>query len=39
MDIDNQKGYWDKVAEIKTFTHPNRFRNTKSLFKQTKHYY
>lgn len=22
MNIDNQKEYWDKVAEIKTFTHP-----------------
>lgn len=22
MDIDNQKTYWDEVAEIKTFTHP-----------------
>jgi len=22
MDLDNQKEYWDEVAEIKTFTHP-----------------
>ncbi len=22
MDLDNQKNYWDEVAEIKTFTHP-----------------
>ena len=22
MNIDNQKEYWDQVAEVKTFTHP-----------------
>lgn len=36
MNIDNQKEYWDEVAEIKTFTHPidleliNKFLNKKS---------
>lgn len=36
MNIDNQKEYWDKVAEIKTFTHPidleliNNFLNNQS---------
>jgi SAM-dependent methyltransferase len=37
MDLDNQKEYWDKVAEIKTFTHPidleliNHFLNKQSI--------
>lgn len=37
MDLDNQKEYWNKVAEIKTFTHPidlellNRFLNKQSI--------
>jgi hypothetical protein len=36
MNIDNQKEYWDEVAEIKTFTHPidleliNNFLNNQS---------
>ncbi|MES2812801.1 MAG: class I SAM-dependent methyltransferase [Bacteroidota bacterium] len=36
MNVDNQKEYWDKVAEIKTFTHPidleliNTFLNRQS---------
>lgn len=36
MDLDNQKEYWDEVAEIKTFTHPidieliNKFLNKRS---------
>lgn len=36
MNLDNQKEYWDKVAEIKTFTHPidleiiNTFLNKQS---------
>jgi SAM-dependent methyltransferase len=36
MDLDNQKEYWNEVAEIKTFTHPidikilNRFLNKQS---------
>ena len=36
MNIDNQKEYWDEVAEIKTFTHPidleliNNFLNKQS---------
>lgn len=37
MNIDNQKEYWDEVAEIKTFTHPidieliNTFLNKQSI--------
>jgi SAM-dependent methyltransferase len=37
MDLDNQKEYWNKIAEIKTFTHPidlellNRFLNKQSI--------
>lgn len=37
MDLDNQKEYWNEVAEIKTFTHPidlellNRFLNKESV--------
>jgi SAM-dependent methyltransferase len=37
MDLDNQKEYWNSVAEIKTFTHPldiellNRFLNKQSV--------
>lgn len=37
MDLDNQKEYWNRVAEIKTFTHPidlellNRFLNKQSI--------
>ncbi|HKO76628.1 MAG TPA: hypothetical protein VJU52_05390, partial [Flavobacterium sp.] len=37
MDLDNQKEYWNEVAEIKTFTHPinikltNRFLNKQSI--------
>ena len=37
MNIDNQKEYWDEVAEIKTFTHPidleliNEFLNKQSI--------
>lgn len=31
MNIDNQKEYWDKVAEIKTFTHPIDLELVKSF--------
>jgi SAM-dependent methyltransferase len=37
MDLDNQKEYWNEVAEIKTFTHPidieliNQFLNKQSI--------